>query len=783
MFRSTIVMSAAVALIAMMATSNAHALDGSVVYITNNTAHTLTMKTVVPCSGKKCKGKYLRTKYWEGGQKVSSVAPWSRVRLFKTNRDSGIKNGATYHFNTTVAAKGWKSTGTSFLMRLKLRGKWSSSSMYQGVTDSKNKSTFYGDRKKRTATWSMRKGATKKNLKVTYHAYFSGGDDNVEFIVRDPSLRHVWIGTAPTCKGRKSDCEALDMNYVKKSKTGDGNRCLNSGHKVLCTDRSMPKTNRTGDKVTTFNLLNWNIFARPFIATHDGQIERMAHIPRALAGLNKGHVDAVVFEEAFLTGDVPSGPNAHRNQFLRNLKRAGFGHWTGLTPAKGTEFINGGVFIASRWPIVKQRHTTYKDCKGSDCMAAKGVVYAKIKKAVAGKTEYYHVFGTHMQAWHTPKKRAIRIKQAHQMRKFISGMKLPKSAIVLMAGDMNEDLLHTLEWLGEAPACGAKKSDCKKNGMTYVKSNKRGNGKACVTGEKVLCKKKMIDFGTRAATYRGTEFAQKLIDAVGGELPKRIGNRKATSNPTDNELAGSDGAAGDHGCDNSYVKTGKCTCCHKEFLDYILFSKKHRRPTAASYQILRPRAERAFPACMSAPGQPYYVHSFSPFCKRTWKNLRNLSDHYPVLGRFDFSKSTKPKDLKTLSLYWSRLYKDNFSLTSSALLKKAMKGYESRPQVLVKSKPAKGTIPLKVYWSDTRKDGMTLASHRSERSAKAAGYNFVTIAGYIYRKPHPGAVALKQWYHKSRKDNFLTASSREEKSAKRHGYKYVRTEGYAYPLK
>jgi len=42
-------------------------------------------------------------------------------------------------------------------------------------------------------------------------------------------------------------------------------------------------------------------------------------------------------------------------------------------------------------------------------------------------------------------------------------------------------------WIGTAPACAAQKSDCTARGWTYVKSDKKGDGKKCLNGTKVLC--------------------------------------------------------------------------------------------------------------------------------------------------------------------------------------------------------------------------------------------------------------------------------------------------------
>jgi hypothetical protein len=48
---------------------------------------------------------------------------------------------------------------------------------------------------------------------------------------------------------------------------------------------------------------------------------------------------------------------------------------------------------------------------------------------------------------------------------------------------------ETIEvWIGTAPACSASAKDCANAGLEFVKSSKKGDGKKCVTGEKVLCR-------------------------------------------------------------------------------------------------------------------------------------------------------------------------------------------------------------------------------------------------------------------------------------------------------
>lgn len=86
-----------------------------------------------------------------------------------------------------------------------------------------------------------------------------------------------------------------------------------------------------------------------------------------------------------------------------------------------------------------------------------------------------------------------------------------------------------------------------------------------------------------------------MLDALEAHHPETIGH-DATYDPAHNALAR--GSA-------------------RLFLDYVLYSRNHRAPTAASNQVLRPRCE----AWRHYPWQPPRAE---------------LSDHYPVIGRFRF---------------------------------------------------------------------------------------------------------------------------------------------------
>lgn len=52
----------------------------------------------------------------------------------------------------------------------------------------------------------------------------------------------------------------------------------------------------------------------------------------------------------------------------------------------------------SKWPIVREAQHVYRNaCHYSDCLAAKGVKYARIAKTQHNTTKIFNVFATHMQ--------------------------------------------------------------------------------------------------------------------------------------------------------------------------------------------------------------------------------------------------------------------------------------------------------------------------------------------------------------------------------------------------
>ncbi len=112
---------------------------------------------------------------------------------------------------------------------------------------------------------------------------------------------------------------------------------------------------------------------------------------------------------------------------------------------------DGGVLIASKFPITDARELIYADCTGPDCNAAKGFVYARIEKG----HQPYHVVGTHAQFGWGSEQRAVKRAQFRAIVDFLQGEAgIPRSEPVLIGGDFNI-LRHEFDGLLEEDMLGA----------------------------------------------------------------------------------------------------------------------------------------------------------------------------------------------------------------------------------------------------------------------------------------------------------------------------------------
>jgi hypothetical protein len=164
----------------------------------------------------------------------------------------------------------------------------------------------------------------------------------------------VWLGTAPFCAASSRDCDIMGLSYVRSDTSGDGVACF-SGEKVLCGAPTMPLKPDTPDHLTKFTVVQYNIMDRPFWVGQEGQWERVCRIPPALArGIAMQEpVDVIVFNESF------SGICAENLQLTDLLAYYGWQHHL-PTVSAWWKPSNGGIFIASKWPIVTSENIAYK---------------------------------------------------------------------------------------------------------------------------------------------------------------------------------------------------------------------------------------------------------------------------------------------------------------------------------------------------------------------------------------------------------------------------------------
>lgn len=194
------------------------------VFVQNNTTQEFNVQTTMP-------SRQLSKSYW--GQTTTKVKPGQRVKILRFNRDKGITNGKFFIFNTTLTAGKDK-----LIVQQKLRGAFINSHMWQSVKTSKFNDAWYDDRTTHRVT-SKLNGVP---IKIKYRAFFTGTDDNIEYILEE-------------------------------------------------SESNSPKYNNSPE---VFDVLTYNVYIRPTTLFKNGQHIRAKLIPSLLSGY-----DAIVFQEAF----------------------------------------------------------------------------------------------------------------------------------------------------------------------------------------------------------------------------------------------------------------------------------------------------------------------------------------------------------------------------------------------------------------------------------------------------------------------------------------------------
>ena len=184
------------------------------------------------------------------------------------------------------------------------------------------------------------------------------------------------------------------------------------------------------------NVMAYNIQMTPVVSSNF--FKRATYFPPLISP----YQDVVVVEEIF---DDPT----RINDFTPAMQAAGFPYFTTVLNDTSLSYItsptNGGVLIYSKWPIETEAEIKYENCSDNnsfDCLASKGVKYAKVNKL--GKL--YHIFGTHMEAGGSALDLQYRIEQYGEIVNFIDSMAIPTDEAVIFAGDFNTGPNDGLEY-------------------------------------------------------------------------------------------------------------------------------------------------------------------------------------------------------------------------------------------------------------------------------------------------------------------------------------------------
>lgn len=107
---------------------------------------------------------------------------------------------------------------------------------------------------------------------------------------------------------------------------------------------------------------------------------------------------------------------------------------------------DGGLVILSRYPIIAGSSLTYEKSSGSDRLASKGVIYARIQIGPSSD-DYIHVFNTHMQAHDYGETRLEQIKELITFIQEIVQSDNGKIHPIIVAGDFNVTAEKTEDWM------------------------------------------------------------------------------------------------------------------------------------------------------------------------------------------------------------------------------------------------------------------------------------------------------------------------------------------------
>lgn len=316
-----------------------------------------------------------------------------------------------------------------------------------------------------------------------------------------------------------------------------------------------------------FHVCEYNLYqAVPQPTRFTGQLERALRVREVIQDLDRDHqLDAVAVCELSL-------PDS-RQVVIDDMTVLGFPYHTREMKSPLVP-VAGGVTVFSKHPIVQEENMPFgSQCTYTDCLAAKGIVYARIEK----QSRFVNVFAVHFQAWNTTDTMLVRMKQVDLAREFMSSFQIPDHEPVLLVGDFNID------------------------------------------------------------RYMNGPQLRHMTDTLGLTIPRQAADSHPfTVDPEQNMLAGSDDiglyrtAEYPKGCETEYRQTLHCVCCPAEWIDFVSYSHTHLPPATSEMTAI------------AAKVPPFHIELTGGI---DLPEATDVSDHFPVVGKFTFPASDLTKSV------------------------------------------------------------------------------------------------------------------------------------------
>jgi endonuclease/exonuclease/phosphatase family metal-dependent hydrolase len=181
-----------------------------------------------------------------------------------------------------------------------------------------------------------------------------------------------------------------------------------------------PESSPSVRRTHIIKVLSYNIHGLPSPFVRDfGQFTEIGRI-LAERRTRADQPDFVLLQESFSDATAALRTEAHYPHLARGPE------------AKGNTSVNSGLFILSEHPLLSPEKFEFNDCAVDDCMAAKGVLTARVQPA--GMPEAFLVFTTHLQA--QSEEDHIRMAQIDQMTRWFTEKKVFSFASIF-GGDFN----------------------------------------------------------------------------------------------------------------------------------------------------------------------------------------------------------------------------------------------------------------------------------------------------------------------------------------------------------